>query len=515
MVRDNPGRADTRKTMADENRGAHSARKQAIRRKAQRRHSHFYDSRAHWSFSRNASSEPLSWSRERWILAGTAFLLVILSALVIPAWAGAMKSSSVAPTPGIAAKTTVAAAVVTSIDPSDHAIVPLALPKMDPATIKPIVPVDEWQTVQVHPGETLADIFLAQGLSMTDLQHVIDGSGGTKVFHQIKPGQEFQFLVGGDHTLKGVRFDQDEATIATLRLDGAAPQLTTKTRDVQRREHISHGVIDSSLFGAASKAGMSNAMVLKLAEVFKFDIDFVQDLRVGDNFTVIYDDVYSDGSYLREGDIVAAEFVNQGKRYTAYRFKNADGKWSYFSEEGRPLTGSFLRIPVDFTRISSQFSAGRMHPILGTMRAHKGVDYAAPTGTPIHAAGDGVVKFRGWMNGYGNFVVIQHNATISTAYGHMSRFANLRVGQRVSQGNTIGFVGMTGLATGPHLHYEFRVNNVQRDPQTVTLPKPEPLPAAQLAKFKKEVVAPQLARLNQVDNNTKLARADTASRGDD
>ncbi|MET0936975.1 MAG: peptidoglycan DD-metalloendopeptidase family protein [Luteibacter sp.] len=483
--------------MTDVNRGAHSARKQAIRRKAQRRHSHFYDSRAHWSFSRNASSEPLSWTRERWILAGTAFLLVILSALVIPAWAGAMKSPSVTAAPSI------------------HAVVPLALPKVDPTTIKPVAPVEEWQTVQVQPGQTLADIFLAQGLSMTDLQHVIDGAGGTKVFHQIKPGQEFQFLVSGDHDLLGVRFDQDEANIATLRLDGAAPKLTTQTRDVQRREHIAHGVIDSSLFGAASKAGMSNAMVLKLAEVFKFDIDFVQDLRVGDNFTVIYDDVYSDGSYLREGDIVAAEFVNQGKRYTAYRFKNSDGKWSYFSEEGRPLTGSFLRIPVDFTRISSQFSAGRMHPILGKMRAHKGVDYAAPTGTPIHAAGDGVVKFRGWMNGYGNFVVIQHNATISTAYGHMSRFANLRVGQRVTQGSTIGFVGMTGLATGPHLHYEFRVNNMQRDPQTVTLPKPEPLPAAQLAKFKKETVAPQLARLNQVDSSTKLARADTGSHGDD
>jgi murein DD-endopeptidase MepM/ murein hydrolase activator NlpD len=149
------------------------------------------------------------------------------------------------------------------------------------------------------------------------------------------------------------------------------------------------------------------------------------------------------------------------------------------------------------------------------MRAHKGVDYAAPTGTPIHAAGDGVVKYRGWMNGYGNFVVIQHNATISTAYGHMSKFANLRVGQRVSQGSTIGFVGMTGLATGPHLHYEFRVNNQQRDPQTVTLPKPEPLPAAQLAKFRKEVVGPQLARLNQVDKNTKLARADNGPKAAD
>lgn len=502
MVRDNSGRADTTKTMSDVNRRAHSARKQAIRRKAQRRHSHFYDSRAHWSFSRNASAEPLSWSRERWILAGTAFLLVILSALVIPAWAGAMKK-----------ETTVTGSAVTvpmALSKS-HAVVPLALPKIDPASIKPIVPIEQWQTVQVKPGQTLADIFLAQGLTMTDLQHVIDGAGGAKVFHQIKPGQEFQFLIGGDHTLQGVRFDQDEATIATLRIDGDKPQLTTQTRDVQHREHIVHGVIDGSLFGAASQAGMSNAMVLKLAEVFKFDIDFVQDLRVGDSFTVIYDDVYSDGSFLRDGDISAAEFVNQGKRYTAYRYKYGDGKYSYYSEEGRPLTGSFLRIPVDFTRISSQFSAGRMHPILGKMRAHKGVDYAAPTGTPIHAAGDGVVKFRGWMNGYGNFVVIQHNATISTAYGHMSKFANLRVGQRVSQGSTIGFVGMTGLATGPHLHYEFRVNNVQRDPQTVTLPKPEPLPAAQLAKFRKDVVGPQLARLKQIDNSTKLARADTGA----
>jgi murein DD-endopeptidase MepM/ murein hydrolase activator NlpD len=496
--------------MADVNRRAHSARKQAIRRKAQRRHSHFYDSRAHWSFSRNASAEPLSWSRERWILAGTAFFLVILSALVIPAWAGAMKKETIATRIPV-----VAATASLPVIAGSHAVVPLALPRIDPASIKPIAPVEEWQTVQVKPGQTLADIFLAQGLTMTDLQHVIDGAGGAKVFHQIKPGQEFQFLIGTDHSLKGVRFDQDEANIATLRIDGDKPQLTTQTRDVQRREHIAHGVIDSSLFGAASQAGMSNAMVLKLAEVFKFDIDFVQDLRVGDNFTVVYDDVYSDGAFLREGDIVAAEFVNQGKRYTAYRFKNTDGKVSYFSEEGRPLTGSFLRIPVDFTRISSQFSAGRMHPILGKMRAHKGVDYAAPTGTPIHAAGDGVVKFRGWMNGYGNFVVIQHNATISTAYGHMSKFANLRVGQRVSQGSTIGFVGMTGLATGPHLHYEFRVNNQQRDPQTVTLPKPEPLPAAQLAKFRKEVVGPQLARLKQVDSNTKLARADTGPKAAD
>jgi len=151
-----------------------------------------------------------------------------------------------------------------------------------------------------------------------------------------------------------------------------------------------------------------------------------------------------------------------------------------------------------------------MHPILGRMRAHKGVDYAAPTGTPIHAAGDGVIKYHGWENGYGNFVLIQHNKDISTAYGHMSRFApGLRVGSRVKQGQVIGYVGMTGLATGPHLHYEFRVDGVQRNPQTVTLPKPEPLPAAQMAKFKATVVKPELARLEQIDQRIKLARANT------
>jgi murein DD-endopeptidase MepM/ murein hydrolase activator NlpD len=259
---------------------------------------------------------------------------------------------------------------------------------------------------------------------------------------------------------------------------------------------------------------MDAAMVGKLADLFKYDIDFVQDLRIGDSFTVIYDDVYRDGTRYGEGNIVAAEFVNQGKRYTAYRFKKADGDYGWFSEDGRPIQKSFLRIPVDFTRISSTFSAARLHPILGLMRAHKGVDYAAPTGTPIHAAGDGVIKFRGWMNGYGNFVIIQHNSTISTAYGHMSRFATEKVGQHVQQGQVIGFVGMTGLATGPHLHYEFRVDGVQRNPQTVTLPPPEPLPGVQLARFKATVVQPQLARLTELDSQIRLARANAPSNND-
>jgi murein DD-endopeptidase MepM/ murein hydrolase activator NlpD len=294
------------------------------------------------------------------------------------------------------------------------------------------------------------------------------------------------------------------------------PTLAVQKRDMDVREQVAHGVISSSLYASAGQAGMDAAMVGKLADLFKYDIDFVQDLRAGDRFTVIYDDVYRDGQRYGHGDIIAAEFVNQGKRYTAYRFKKASGEFGWFSEDGRPIEKSFLRIPVDFTRISSKFTTARMHPILGRMRAHKGVDYAAPKGTPIHAAGDGVIKYHGRERGYGNFVVIQHSKTISTAYGHMSRFVKgQHVGEHVRQGEVIGYVGMTGLATGPHLHYEFRVNGVQRNPQTVTLPQPEPLPAAQLAKFKAQVVKPQLARLEALDSRMRLARTDKPTRNSD
>jgi murein DD-endopeptidase MepM/ murein hydrolase activator NlpD len=474
---------------------AHAARKQAIRRKAQRRHSHFYERCSHWSFSRHGDAEPICWHRERWMLAGTALLITALSGFLLPAWASAMRPP---------------------ITPEAHTLLPLALPKASPVTTQAPT-VEDWRRVQVEPGQTLSDIFANQGLGMSDLQRVMDAAGSAKsALHSIRPHQEFDFLLGSDGSLKGLRFDRDQANRAMIRFDHGSAKFTLEPRDMEMREHVAHGVIDSSLYAAGSRAGMSAGMVGKLADLFKYDVDFVQDLRVGDSFTVIYDDIYRDGSYYSEGDIVAAEFVNQGHRYTAYRFKKADGDYGWFSEDGRPIQKSFLRIPVDFTRISSTFSAARMHPILGRMRAHKGVDYAAPTGTPIHAAGDGVIKFRGWMRGYGNFVVIQHNKTISTAYGHMSRFASgERVGEHVRQGEVIGYVGMTGLATGPHLHYEFRVNGVQRNPQTVTLPKPEPLPKAQLAKFEAQVVQPQLARLKQVDDNVRLAMANSRQHSDE
>jgi murein DD-endopeptidase MepM/ murein hydrolase activator NlpD len=476
--------------MTKTKRAAFRARKQAICRKAQRRHSGFYARCAHWSFNHSGEIEPLQWSRERLVLAGTAVVITLLSGFLMPAWASAMRPTPVPPA---------------------RAVLALPLPPVTTPVAPPIA--DDWQIARVQPGQTLSDMFASRGLSMTDLQNVMDAAGSEKsALHSIQPGQEFDFLLGSDGKLNGLRFDQGDTSRVTVRLDGTQPQVTTQQRAIETREQVAHGVITSNLYAAAAQAGMGTAMVGKLADLFKYDIDFVQDLRSGDSFTVIYDDVYRDGVRYGEGDITAAEFTNQGKRYTAYRFKKDDGSIGWFSEDGRPIEKSFLRIPVDFTRISSKFSVARMHPILGRVRAHKGVDYAAPKGTPIHAAGDGVIQFRGRENGYGNFVVIKHTKDISTAYGHMSAFAKgERVGQHVKQGQIIGYVGMTGLATGPHLHYEFRVDGVQRNPQTVTLPKSQPLAPAQLARFKAQVVQPQLARLTELANRMQLASTMTAT----
>jgi murein DD-endopeptidase MepM/ murein hydrolase activator NlpD len=277
--------------------------------------------------------------------------------------------------------------------------------------------------------------------------------------------------------------------------------------------HFAHGVVDGSLFAAGEKAGLSEVMVLKLADVFKYDIDFIKDLKAGDHFTVVYDDIYRNGKYANAGDIIAAEFVNDGHRYTAYRFKQPDGAIAYYTQDGRPLRKALLRTPVAFTRISSSFGV-RKDPVLGYTRLHKGVDYAAPTGTPIHAAGNGVITTRGWVRGYGNLIAIKNTPEYSTAYGHMSRFAKgLHVGSHVTQGEVIGYVGQTGYATGPHLHYEVRVDGRPENPLTVTMPKPQPLSGRLMADFRTQT-APMVARIELIDTTTRRqARAD--SRNDD
>jgi murein DD-endopeptidase MepM/ murein hydrolase activator NlpD len=237
-------------------------------------------------------------------------------------------------------------------------------------------------------------------------------------------------------------------------------------------------------------------VALKLANVFAWDIDFVLDIREGDRFTVVYEQIYQDGRYLRDGEVLAAEFVNGGRTYRAVRFMDDAGHTGYYTPDGKPMRKAFLRAPVEFTRVSSVFNPRRLHPILNLIRGHMGTDYAAPIGTPVHAAGEGRVSFRGQRGGYGNAVVLSHSNSVSTLYGHMSRFAkNIRIGSHVQQGEIIGYVGMTGLATGPHLHYEYLIDGVHKNPQTVQLPGADMLGADALILFR-EASTPLLATLS-------------------
>ncbi len=454
--------------------------------RVQRRHFHLYRSPAVRALLRNVATAPLSWRRRHWIVAGLLLTLTAAIGVIMPRFANATRD------PSAAALTT----LTLDVPP---------LPADLPDTATPATTDADWQTVTVHAGQTVGDIFRQQGVGTAYLQQLLQDPDNATALRRIRPGEEFAFAHAADGTLLNLRFDRDEKSRVDVSFDTTGMHQTVLGRDLEQRTQIAHGVVESSLFDAGQQAGMDDAMVLKLANAFGYDIDFAQDLRQGDSFTVIYDEVYREGEKLHDGDIVGATFVNHGKRYSAIRYTDSHGNTMFYSADGRPLRKSFLRTPVEFSRISSYFSAARLHPILGTMRAHHGVDYAAPIGTPIHAAGDGKIAFRGWQNGYGNVVVIDHDRRYSTLYGHMSRFAAIRVGQRVAQGQTIGFVGMTGMATGPHLHYEFRVDGVHRDPLTVTLPKPEPLPATELARFERQS-QPLLARIKTLEA-TQLALA--------
>ena len=440
-----------------------------------------------FTFIQRAIAAPANWRRKHWILAGIAASTVVLSGLVIPGFAVAMRQTS-------------ESMPVTTLNLE---VPQLAMP--DASLASAVQEDPEWQSVSVRSGQTLGSIFQQQGLSATDLSRLLDHQSNTSALCHIHPGDEFAFQRNGDGSLRAVRFDRDDHTRVTVKFTGDGLHETLLDRVVERRTHVAHGVVDGSLFAAGQDAGMSDAMIAQLANAFSYDIDFIHDLRDGDNFTVVYDDVYREGERLRDGDIVAATFMNRGKRYSAFRFTNSAGETLFYTEDGRPLRKEFLRMPVEFSHITSRFSSARLHPILGTMRAHQGVDFAAPTGTPIHAAGNGKIAFRGWQQGYGNVVVIQHDGHHSTLYGHMSRFASEQVGQRVSQGQTIGFVGMTGLATGPHVHYEFRIDGQHRDPLTVTSLPLEPLPATELGRFRSQT-QPMLAKLKTLEA-TRLALA--------
>ncbi len=351
-------------------------------------------------------------------------------------------------------------------------------------------------TIQVIVGrnDTMDAIFRRMALDAADLAAIRTLPGIRQSLDFLKPGDSIEVTHAAGAVRELTRKVSETQTLTVIREDaGFAARIVSNPTETRIR--TARATIHSSLFQAAAAANISGPVALKLANVFAWDIDFAQGIRAGDRFTAEYEQIYRNGAYVRDGDVLAAEFVNNGKIYRAVRFVAEDGSASYYTPEGKPMRKAFLRTPVDFIRISSVFNPHRLHPILNLIRGHMGTDYAAPTGTPVHAAGDGRVSFEGRRGGYGNALMLSHSNNVSTLYGHLSRFAaGVRVGSQVQQGGIIGYVGMTGLATGPHLHYEYLVDGVQKDPQTVRLPGAEPLRTASLSRFR-TAAAPLLSGL--------------------
>jgi len=363
----------------------------------------------------------------------------------------------------------------------------------------------KWQTHKIRSGESLAKIFKARALSPTLLHRIVNSSKQAAGLAKIRPGQELKFLLDEEGEL--IELVLVRNPVESLRIKASDDSFVAEeiSKAVESRIASATGTIESSLFVDAQKAGLSDAQIMELAALFGWDIDFALEIRSGDQFRVVFEEQFLDGKKYRNGPILAAEFVNQGNTHQAFRFEDNKGEIGYYDGEGRNKRRAFIRTPIKFARISSRFNPNRLHPVLKTKRPHRGVDYAAPTGTPIKATGAGKVIFRGWKGGYGRVVIVQHANKYQTLYAHMSKFAGkAKAGKKVKQGQIIGYVGKSGLASGPHLHYEFRVNGVHRNPLTVKLPKSLPLPDSQLAAFKQQT-APLVTQLASIRQATMVA----------
>ena len=362
--------------------------------------------------------------------------------------------------------------------------IPLEFPALQPNSAPPVVTIEEenetarpWVTVKVKRGDALAMIFKRQNLSPLDLHKIMALGKITSTLKSLRPDQIFRFQLDENGQLNALEYEinQLEALLVSRLPDGNFEARAIQ-HTLDKRIGFSAGSIRSSLFEAGKEAGMTDALIMELVGIFGWDIDFALDIRNGDNFALLHEEQFLEGEKVRNGPIVAAEFTSQGRTYRAVRYTDANGRTDYYTPDGHSMRKAFLRTPVDFRRISSRFGK-RHHPTLNKMKMHKGVDYAASRGTPIKAAGDGKIIFQGRKGGYGRVVIIQHGGRYSTLYAHMHRFKKgMYVGKRVKQGDIIGYVGSTGRATGPHLHYEFRVNGTHRNPLTVKLPDAAPIP---------------------------------------
>ena len=364
------------------------------------------------------------------------------------------------------------------------------MPELPPA-IEPLQNPSEdnnWHSVTIKSGDTLASIFSKNELPASTTHAIATLNDQTKALRYIKPGQKIHLLLDDQDQLRQMKYEPDiTKTLLIQRTEDQTFSSKIINYQLDAFPVYREGVIESSLFEAAATSKIPEDVIMDLAFIFGWDIDFSLDIRKGDKFSIVYNELYKDDVKIRNGRILAAEFINNGKTYRAVYYTDPKGNGDYFDESGKSMRKAFLRSPVDFRRISSRFSNKRWHPVLSKWRSHKGVDYAAARGTPVRASGDGKIILAGTKGGYGRTIIIQHGSRYTTVYGHLHRYAKgARSGKKVKQGQIIGYVGSSGLATGPHLHYEFRVNGVHRNPLTVRLPEAKPVHSSYLTHFKEK-----------------------------
>jgi murein DD-endopeptidase MepM/ murein hydrolase activator NlpD len=363
-------------------------------------------------------------------------------------------------------------------------------------------PTIDWQSFDVRSGDTLSSLFKKAGFNDGIMLSVIHGAGEAKKLQRLYAGETLRFATDSEGFLAGVELQRSklESLSITHSEDGFIGKKVVREPEVQTA--FASGTIDGSLYLAARAASMDDRLTMEMAGIFGWDIDFVYDVRKGDRFEVVYEELYLDGEKLGSGRILSANFVNRGEDNIAMLYTDAQGETDYYSPTGSSMRKAFLRVPLN-ARVSSSFNLQRRHPVLNVVRPHEGTDYAAPPGTPIKAVGNGRIKFAGWKGGYGRTVVLSHGDNITTLYAHMSKLGKgIKNGGRVKQGETIGYVGSSGMVTGPHLHYEFRVNGAPRNSRTVKLPDAKPIPKTELARFKK-FTQQQLAQLDNLRGNEK------------
>lgn len=381
----------------------------------------------------------------------------------------------------------------------------------EPVSIKEPEPAaPQWKEFTVQNGDNLSILFKRAGLNDRNIYELFSDAKDAKDLRNIRAGQKMAFLVENGQ-LQGLTYTIDK--LSSLTFTRGAKGFSGK--EIVLKPDVKHAFrqasIDSSLYMAGKRAGMPSNLTMELANIFGWDIDFALDIKKGDSFKIMYEEQFLEGKRIGTGKIVAAEFTNGGKTFKAVRYTSKDGSSNYYTPDGRGMHKAFLRTPIEFARISSHFNLARKHPVLHIIRAHKGTDYAAARGTPIRATGNGKIAFAGRKGGYGNCIVIQHGQGIETLYGHMNAFAKgMKTGSRVSQGDVIGYVGSTGLASGPHLHYEFHLNGQVRNPVTVPLPKSIGIEKTELARFN-ETTRPLIAKLDQYKSSSRLAVAKNGS----